>query len=113
MPFLAPILLSRLPHPWLIVEDCHVNLLGILEYFHNNGLQPGDYWIVEDTNKMVPEYWMSRWEDTSELKQVEQKLDTIRDWLKDREDEYLVDTYYLDMYGYNVSKNWNSVLKKV
>ncbi|MGB5637460.1 MAG: CmcI family methyltransferase [Waterburya sp.] len=109
----SPDLLSRLPHPWLIVEDCHVNLLGILEYFHNNGLQPGDYWIVEDTNKMVPEYWMSRWEDTSELKQVEQKLDTIRDWLKDREDEYLVDTYYLDMYGYNVSKNWNSVLKKV
>ncbi len=109
----SPDLLSRLPHPWLIVEDCHVNLSGILEYFHNNGLQSGDYWIVEDSNKMVPQYWMSRWEDTSELKQVEQKLDTIRDWLKDREDEYLVDTYYLDMYGYNVSKNWNSILKRV
>lgn len=109
----SPDLLSRLPHPWLIVEDCHVNLLGILEYFHNNGLQPGDYWIVEDTNKMVPQYWETRWEDTSELKQVEQKLDKIRDWLKDRSEEYLVDTYYLDLYGYNVSKNWNSILKRV
>jgi cephalosporin hydroxylase len=106
-------LLNSFPHPWLIVEDCHVNTVGILQYFHNNGLQNGDYWIVEDTNKMVPKYWENRWQDSSELEQVERKLDLIRDWLKDHEDEYLVDTYYLDMYGYNVSKNWNSILKRV
>ncbi|MGB5634802.1 MAG: CmcI family methyltransferase [Waterburya sp.] len=110
---LTPDLLSTLPHPWLVLEDCHVNTVGICEYFHNNGLQSGDYLIVEDTNKLVPQYWMSRWKDTPELKRIEQKIDEVRDWLKDREDQYLVDTYYLDMYGYNVSKNWNSVFKKV
>ena len=109
----SPALLSRLPHPWLILEDCHVNPVGICEYFHNNGLQSGDYLIFEDTNKMVPQYWETRWQDTSELQSVERKLEHIRDWLKNQEEEYLVDTYYLDMYGYNVSKNWNSVLKRV
>lgn len=105
--------LSRLPHPWLVLEDCHVNTVGICDYFHNNGLQSGDYLIVEDTNKTVPQYWMTRWKDTPELKRIEHKIDDLREWLKDRSEEYLVDTYYLDMYGYNVSKNWNSVLKRV
>ena len=27
------------------------------------------------------------------------------------EDEYMVDSYYQDMYGYNASKNGNSILK--
>jgi len=110
--FLTSDFLSSLPHPWLIVEDCHVNTAGILAYFHHNGLQSGDYFIVEDTNKMLAESWSDRWDDRQELDLIERKLDEVRNWLKDHEAEYLVDTYYLDMYGYNVSKNWNSVLRK-
>lgn len=110
---LTPEFLSTLSHPWLVLEDCHVNTVGICDYFDKNGLQSGDYLIVEDTNKNVPQYWMTRWKDSPELDLIERKIDVLRDWLKDREDEYLVDTYYLDMYGYNVSKNWNSVFKKV
>jgi cephalosporin hydroxylase len=110
---LTPELLSKLPHPWLVLEDCHVNTVGICDYFDKNGLQSGDYLIVEDTNKNVPQYWMTRWKDSPELDRIERKIDDVRDWLKDREDQYLVDTYYLDMYGYNVSKNWNSVFKRI
>lgn len=106
-------LLSELPHPWLIIEDAHINLLGILSYFHQNGLQSGDYLIVEDTNKVHWELWKDSWDDREEMEQGTKKMDDLRSWLKDHEEEYLVDTYYQDMYGYNGSKNWNSILKRV
>ena len=40
-------LLKALPHPWLVLEDAHVNTLGVarhlLRYMH-----PGDYMVCED-----------------------------------------------------------------
>lgn len=108
-----PELLSALPHPWLIIEDAHINLKGVLEHFHQNGLRSGDYLIVEDTNKVHWKLWGDSWDDREEMEQGAQKMDDLRSWLQDREEEYLVDTYYQDMYGYNGSKNWNSILKRV
>lgn len=106
-------LLSELPHPWLLIEDAHINLLEVLTYFHQNGLQSEDYLIVEDTNKVHWELWKDSWDDRQEMEQGTKKMDDLRSWLKKHEDGYLVDTYYQDMYGYNGSKNWNSILKRV
>jgi len=108
-----PDILSGLPHPWLLIEDAHINLVGMLAYFHHNGIQSGDYLIVEDTNKLHWEFWKDSWDDREEMEQGAKKMDDLRDWLKKHEYEYLVDTYYQDMYGYNGSKNWNSILKRV
>ena len=109
---LPPKLLASLPHPWLIIEDIHDNLVGILEHFHHHGLQTGDYLIIEDTNKFMWEVW-SDWEDQEYIQRGLGKMDDLRQWLKSHQDEYLVDSYYQDMYGYNASKNWNSMLKKI
>ncbi|WP_375500133.1 CmcI family methyltransferase [uncultured Nostoc sp.] len=109
---LPPELLATLAHPWLVIEDTHVNLVGVLEYFHCNGLQSGDYLIVEDTNKVMWEEWAD-WDDKELLARVGRKLDELRTWLTNHQNEYLVDTYYQDMYGYNGSKNWNSILKRI
>lgn len=106
-------MLSKLPHPWLIIEDSHVNLVGILDYFHQNGFQSDDYLVVEDTSQSMWNYWREHWDDASEVEQGMRKLPDLKNWLKDHENEYLVDTHYQDMYGYNGSKNWNSILKKV
>ncbi|NEP51778.1 MAG: cephalosporin hydroxylase [Moorea sp. SIO3C2] len=114
----TPELLSTLPHPWFVTEDAHVNSVGILEYFHKNGFESGDYIIIEDTN---PFMWKPGgkdediyWNDTPEDEmQGESIMADLQAWLKNHEDEYLIDSYYLDLFGYNVSKNWNSVLKKV
>ncbi|NEO03625.1 MAG: cephalosporin hydroxylase [Moorea sp. SIO3I7] len=107
--------LSQLPHPWLIIEDAHVNLIGVLDHFHQNGLQIGDYLIVEDTNKILDS--KDIWKSLGDLEESDllagRKMDDLRKWLVTHQDEYLVDTYYLDRYGYNVSKNWNSILKRV
>ena len=104
-------LLSKLPHPWLVIEDVHNNLVGILEHFHNNGLEKGDYLIIEDTNKFMWEVW-SDWEDQELIQRGYRKMDDLRQWLMKHEDDYEIDTFYQDLYGYNASKNWNSFLKR-
>ncbi len=109
---LTPKLLGNLPHPWLIIEDVHDNLFGILDHFHHNGLQAGDYLIIEDTNKFMWEVW-SDWGDKELIERGSRKMDELRHWLMNNQNEYLIDTFYQDMYGYNASKNWNSTLKKV
>ncbi|MCL2933606.1 MAG: cephalosporin hydroxylase [Trichodesmium sp. MAG_R03] len=105
-------MLAELPHPWLVIEDAHVNLIAVADYFHNNGPEPGDYLIVEDTSKYMWQAWQENWDDSGELEKGSQKMDDLRSWLMRHENEYLVDTHYLDMYGYNGSKNWNSILKR-
>ncbi|NEN99602.1 MAG: cephalosporin hydroxylase [Moorea sp. SIO1F2] len=109
---LSTTLLSTLPHPWLIIEDAHVNLVGILNYFHHNGLQNGDYLIIEDTNKALWEAW-SDWEDKEFIERMKGKLDLLKKWLMQHKNEYLIDTHYQDLFGYNGSKNWNSMLKRM
>lgn len=86
-------LLASLPHPWLLIEDAHVNvyeLLGFLDRF----LVPGDYVIVEDTQ--WPEFY-------SDLKR----------FLLDRGGRYLVDTRYADLFGYNVTWHMNGYVRKM
>lgn len=99
---LPPEKLSELPHPWLVTQDTSmVDVTGLLEYFHNNGSRSGDYIIIEDTNKWVWNSWGGGWENQQEMENGRQKMPKLRAWLTNHEDEYLVDTYYLDMYGYN------------
>lgn len=109
----SPQMLAELAHPWLVIEDVHVNLVAVVDYFHKNGLSGGDYMIVEDTNQFMWEAWRENWDDEEELQKGASKMDELRGWLLNHEEEYLVDTYYQDIYGYNGSKNWNSMLKRV
>lgn len=109
---LPPELLANCEHPWLIVEDVHVNVGGLLDYFHGNGLRSGDYIIVEDTNQDLWKAW-SDWDDKDFIERMGNKLNVLKSWLMKHPDEYLIDSYYQDMFGYNSSKNWNSILKKV
>jgi cephalosporin hydroxylase len=104
-------LLDNLPHPWLVIEDVHDNVVGMLEHFHNHGLISGDYLIIEDTSKFLWEVW-SDWGDEDLIGRGSRKMDDLRQWLMKYQDKYMVDAYYQDMYGYNVSKNWNSILKR-
>ncbi len=106
-------MLDQLPHPWLIIEDAHVNVLAVVDYFHNHGLTNGDYLIIEDTSQFMWDYWDDNWSDKEENAKGKQKMPELRDWLLKHENEYLIDTHYQDIYGYNGSKNWNSILKRI
>jgi cephalosporin hydroxylase len=85
-----PVDLSDLPHPWLLIEDTHKNIVPVLEYFNRHVIR-GDYVIVEDTCHLPT-------------------LDKLEQFMKEHGDRYRVDTYYVDNFGYNSTWNWNSIL---
>jgi cephalosporin hydroxylase len=85
-----PMALPALPHPWLISEDMHKNLVPVLEHF-DRYVMPGDYVIVEDTCHLP-------------------QLDILEQFMQKSGSRYRVDTHYADNFGYNNTGNWNSWL---
>lgn len=90
--YLEPEFLLSLPHPWLISEDSHFNVSGILEFMHKF-LKKSDYLIVEDLVFLL---------DGQPI---------LNDFCE-KHPEYLVDTFYTDNFGYNGTWFWNGILKK-
>ena len=85
-----PVDLAELPHPWLIIEDTHKNIVPVLEYFDPHIIR-GDYLIVEDTCHLPT-------------------LDLLEEFMQQYGSRYRVDTNYVDNFGYNNTWNWNSIL---
>ena len=77
---------ENLPHPWLILEDAHVEVNKIVKYFEKH-MHTGDYIIIED----------SRGKKGSTL-EVPNTL--------------LVDAYYCDYFGLNATSAMNTILRK-
>lgn len=75
------------PHPWLVVEDAHHNVGGVLEHFHNF-LLPDDYLVVEDSDV---------------------KRETLRQFVADHPGAYLVDTRFTDNFGRNATCAGDSI----
>jgi cephalosporin hydroxylase len=71
-------LLEDLPHPWIVAEDSHRNIGGIIAHFHRF-LRAGDYLAIEDVDA------------ESEL----------FPFLGAHRDQYRVDTRYTDFFGHN------------
>jgi cephalosporin hydroxylase len=86
-----PDLLRHAPHPWLAIEDAHVNVHDVL--VHLGGfLGAGDYLIVEDSGV---------------------KREDLDRFLAPRADGYRVDTRYTDFFGRNATCAANSIFVKL
>lgn len=83
--------LRSLPHPWLLIEDAHVNLYGILSNFHHY-IQKGDYIVIEDSLY---------------------KRDVIGEFMRQRPDCYRVDTHYTDFFGRNSTCALDSIFIRI
>ena len=82
-----------------MVEDAHVNLKGILEYF-DRFTQPGDYICVEDTTPSVPAVMgQGLIKGLGYKANGPQKLNDLMSFLTGRSQRYLVDQRYTDMFG--------------
>lgn len=73
----------------IVLEDAHVNILDILNFFHNI-LNKEDYLILED----------------SEIKQKDIKI-----FLQNKNQKYKLDQFYLDFFGTNITSCINSIFK--
>ncbi|MBH5403196.1 hypothetical protein HZZ13_36220 [Bradyrhizobium sp. CNPSo 4010] len=85
-------LLMRLPHPWLVIDDAHVQIFSIFSYL-NRFMTPGDYYVVEDNPVNVN-------------REIIDGFQLIED------SGFLIDTYFTDAFGTNVTCAPNAWLRK-
>lgn len=86
---LHPDTLASWPTPWLVIEDAHVNVATVLDFF-DRFLRSGDYLVVEDSKK---------------------KENVIGKFLLGRRHKYRVDTRYTDLLGKNATSCFDSILR--
>jgi cephalosporin hydroxylase len=79
---------APLEHPWLVIEDAHVNIRGVLETVHRCQ-RARDYLIIEDSL---------------------QKRTELLDFLKTNCGCYALDTHYADLFGENSTCAMDSFL---
>ena len=87
-------LFARFPHPWLVVDDAHVNYAELMPFVVDN-MHAGDYFIAEDALAYPTADIIAAWV-------------RLCDRLKLR-----VDSKYTDAFGYNVTCAPNAWFKKV
>ena len=84
-------LLNKCRHPWLVIEDVHVNTAAILHYLLPR-MAVGDYLVVED---------------------APQKREVIRDTLRSLPERFFVDTRFTDFFGRNNTSATDAILVRV
>ena len=77
---------KNIPHPWLILEDAHIEVNKVITYFEEH-MHTGDYIIIEDSRG-----------------RMQTKLE-IPNTLH-------VDAYYCDYFGRNATSSMNTILCK-
>ena len=109
----TPEILSKLPHPWVVIDDAHINLVGVLSYLHQY-LTEGDYIVVEDMNPYEPLEvgTMVTAFESCELAGTT-KLNEFKDFLHKHNGYYAVDSFFTDFHGYNSSWMWHGFVRKM
>jgi cephalosporin hydroxylase len=87
--------LATFPHPWLIVEDCHQEVPLIVRHLHPH-MVSGDYLIIEDIATSE--------KGSFEILQAIQSLPP---------GSLMVDTFYTDMFGHNITCAPDSIFRKM
>ncbi|MER9249359.1 CmcI family methyltransferase [Mesorhizobium sp. M0590] len=85
-------LLTKLPHPWIVVDDANIEIFPTFSYL-GQFLVPGDYYVIEDAPMHADR------EIIDGLELVEKS-------------GFLIDTYYTDAFGTNLTCAPNAWLRK-
>lgn len=106
--------LMSLPHPWVVIEDCHVNSYNITNHL-SKYMKEGDYYIVEDLSPQVISNFVDPLDpNSSNYKEWGlSKRKEVFEWFVQNPEVFKVDTYYADYFGYNGSTNWDGFLRKM
>ena len=107
--------LDQLPHPWLIIDDAHINGIKLFEHLDKcQTLRKNDYVIIEDT---IPyyKYWNPKCTTKDGLFIYNYcLLNYFKKYEKsDKCNKWMVDTKYCDYIGYNSTYNWNAILRRM
>ena len=83
--------LIGLGHPWLVLEDAHVNVLGVLRHLHPQ-IRRGDYLVVEDSSI---------------------KSQALARFFAETPGAYKMDTRYTDFFGQNATACLDSIFRRM
>lgn len=86
-------LFAKLPHPWLVIDDAHVNVLAVAQHLDRH-VEIGDYYILEDVG-------------------LSPTVELVQGMVEFCKLGYAIDTDYCDAYGYNVTSAPNGWLRKM
>jgi len=102
---LQPSTLKPLPHPWLVIEDCHASTITTISYL-NQFMRTGDYLVMEDTS---PYLFRTGGSDVW----TRDKLNFVKEFLIGPDGkQYKVDSFFTDYFGYNCTWHWHGFLRK-
>lgn len=105
-------MLARLPHPLILIEDSHVNVVNNLHYFHKF-LQAGDYIVLDETSPDVPkELGMGLYLEYEVLGDLG-KFEELEKFVGHHKGQYAVDSFFNDFFGYNFTTSWNAILRRM
>ncbi|XP_064388803.1 rhamnosyl O-methyltransferase-like [Halichondria panicea] len=107
-------MLQSLPHPWLVIEDAHTNINGIMNHF-GSYMKTGDYFIIKDVHPNLPRdigkdgsIYGDDFETIGPSAIIEMKK-----FLSQHANEYAVDSFYTDFFGYNGTWNMHGYIRKM
>ncbi len=83
--------LAAAPRPWLVIEDAHINVRGVLDHTHGF-LKAGDYLLIEDS---------------------EVKREDLRLFIAGHGGCYKVDTKFTDYFGRNATCAGDSIFRRM
>jgi len=113
---ISPERLQSLPHPWFVMDDSHIKVDKVLLDM-SPFMKSGDYYVVEDCHPdmvLNPDIIINNMPyETRGLDgdwPVYRELETA---MRELDDDFQVDTYYCDYFGYNSTVNMNSYLRKM
>ena len=108
----TPEFLSNLPHPWIVIDDAHENTYGVLEHF-SKSMQTGDYFMVEDTNPQLPAHLGAGHWHPEYVPCGDGLLQAVKTFLTKYKEEFAVDSYFTDFFGYNGTWNWHGFIRRM
>lgn len=106
-----PEFLESISHPLIVIEDAQPDILNLMEYFIPY-LKTGDYFLIEDTNPILPRpLGAGRFADYEP--HGTQKLNVLKEFLQKHSRDFKVDSYFTDFFGYNGCWNMHGYIRRM
>ena len=76
-------------------------------------MKTNDYFMIEDLSPIKPQK-LGAGRITSEFDVAgNYGLNVLKKFLSDYEDDFAVDSFYTDLFGYNGTENWHGFIRKM
>ena len=103
--------LKDLSHPLVVIEDANPKVFNRMEFFAAY-FKTGDYFVIEDTNPIIPlPLGAGRFTEYKPFGNF--KLNELKEFLQKHPNDFKVDSYFTDFFGYNGCWNMHGYVRRM